>query len=149
MRDWQPFPPAPAPVERAVQARYWTLAKHARQAVCDGVAHPLGTEVTVSVNGELIRGEVARTPAQARTLADQWCAAFIDKDWSPSGPDRAPGAALRWTLHRRALDVLCESVPAPRAVRSRAVAAWPDDRAGDLPIRARCGGAGDRGAVAV
>ena len=110
MTDWQPFQTGAPPLERAVQARYWTLAKHARQAVCEGVAHPLGTEVTVSVNGELIRGEVARTADQARTLASQWCAAFIDKEWNPSGPERAPTGAVRWMLHRRGLDVLCESV---------------------------------------
>ena len=67
--------------------------------------------MTVSINGELIRGEVARSADQARLLASQWCAAFIDKGWNPSGPERAPGGAVRWTLHRPGLDVLCESVP--------------------------------------
>ena len=111
MTDWQPLPQALPPLERQVQARYWTLAKHARQAVCEGVAHPLGIEVTVSVAGEMVRDEVARTPAQAQTLPSQWCAAFIDKDWNPSGPGRAPAGALRWVLHRRGLEVLCESLP--------------------------------------
>ena len=85
MTDWQPFQAGAPPLERAVQARYWTLAKHARPAVCEGLAHPLGTEVTVSVNAGLIRGEVARTPNQARTLASQWAAAFIDKGWGQAG----------------------------------------------------------------
>ena len=111
MTEWQPFQTGEPHLERAVQARYWTLAKHARQAVREGVAHPLGIEVTVSVDGEMVRGEVARTPDQARTLAGQWCAAFIDKAWNPCGPERAPSGEVRWTLHRRGLDVLCEAVP--------------------------------------
>ena len=91
MPDWQPFPSAPAPLEREVRARYWTVAKHARQAVCEGVAHPLGSEVTVSVDGELVRAELARTADTAHALASQWAAAFIEKDWNPSGPERSPG----------------------------------------------------------
>ena len=62
MTHWQPCQTGAAPLQRAVEAHYRTLAKRARQAVCEGVAHPLGIKVTVSVNGELIRGEAARTP---------------------------------------------------------------------------------------
>jgi hypothetical protein len=47
----------------SLPARFWTLTKDTRTAMCDVVAHPLGLEVRYAVRGELIRSLVFKETA--------------------------------------------------------------------------------------
>ena len=50
--------------------RLWTLTKGARTTTCDAQTHALGLELVVTVADDIVRTEVARTPAGAQQLAD-------------------------------------------------------------------------------
>jgi hypothetical protein len=59
----------------------WTLRKDGRVASCNLWTHPIGGEVRVTVNGELVRGEANR---DSLTLVDrglEWKAQFQEKGW--------------------------------------------------------------------
>jgi hypothetical protein len=62
--------------------RLWTLTKDGRTATCTVHPHPLGVELVVAVEGEIVGTEVARRPDAERTLSDDWRRAFEDKGWS-------------------------------------------------------------------
>ena len=61
----------------------WTLRKGARTAACVLVGHPIGSELRVSVDGDLRRSEAFRNGTEAVTTADDWRAQFEAKGWKP------------------------------------------------------------------
>ena len=61
--------------------RIWALTKGTRQAVCDAHVVTLGIELVVTVDDDVRRSEVARTPAAGQALADEWRDAFFAKGW--------------------------------------------------------------------
>jgi hypothetical protein len=61
--------------------RVWTLQKDGRSAACGAQAHVLSVELAAMVDADPRRSEVARTPAAAQKLADEWRMAFIGKGW--------------------------------------------------------------------
>ena len=63
-------------------SRLWTLVKDGRTATCEVRPHPLGVELVATVDGEVVRTEVARTAPAERGLAAEWRGAFDDRGWS-------------------------------------------------------------------
>ena len=61
--------------------RIWTLAKGTRQAACDAHVVTLGIELVATVDDEILRTEVVRSPAAGQALADEWRDAFVAKGW--------------------------------------------------------------------
>ena len=62
-------------------AELWTLTKREHRARCVIVTHPLGWELRLTVNGELLRGQVHRDQLALLTDSDQWRTALQQKDW--------------------------------------------------------------------
>ncbi len=60
----------------------WRLEKGARRAACRVEPHPLGLELVIEVDGDIVRTEVARTPGAAAARAADLRAAFEGKGWS-------------------------------------------------------------------
>jgi hypothetical protein len=59
----------------------WRLEKGARRAACRVEPHPLGLELVIEVDGEIVRTEVARTAAAAAGRTDELRAAFLERGW--------------------------------------------------------------------
>lgn len=60
----------------------WTLRKAGKVAACHLWTHPLGGEVRVTVDGELVRSEAPANGLELVDLGLQWKASFIGKGWA-------------------------------------------------------------------
>jgi hypothetical protein len=54
----------------------------AREAVCRLFSHPLGWELRVEVDAQLVRSEVCRSEAQVTQVSEGWKSAMIDRGWA-------------------------------------------------------------------
>jgi hypothetical protein len=70
------------PAATPARAHFWTLRKDARNATCHAHAVSLGIELVVTVNNDVRRTQVARTPQAGQALADEWRQAFEAKGWT-------------------------------------------------------------------
>jgi len=61
--------------------RIWTLTKGARQILRDAHVVTLGIELVVTVDDDVRRTEVARTPVAEKALAGEWRYASFAKGW--------------------------------------------------------------------
>jgi hypothetical protein len=61
--------------------RAWTLQKDTRAAVCVIWTHPLGWDVRVSLNDELISSYVCRTEDATLDEVAEWRSAWEAKGW--------------------------------------------------------------------
>jgi hypothetical protein len=64
--------PQPTPVAPRELATAWTLEKRKHRASCRLVEHPLGVEVLLAVDGDLLRSQVMRVKDAAVSLAADW-----------------------------------------------------------------------------
>ena len=69
----------------ALRGTLWTLHKasgcRAREAKCEVVSNPIGWELRLTVDGELVRSEVCRSMTGYRDVADGWRIAFVELGW--------------------------------------------------------------------
>jgi hypothetical protein len=61
----------------------WRLHKGDRQALCTLSTHPIGGEIRVEVNGELLRSQAGRKGTELMDLAFEWKSQFVLKGWTP------------------------------------------------------------------
>jgi hypothetical protein len=59
----------------------WRLRKGDRQALCTLSTHPIGGEIRVTVDGELLRSEAGRNGTELMNLAFDWGDQFKEKGW--------------------------------------------------------------------
>jgi hypothetical protein len=59
----------------------WRLTKPGKVAVCELFNHPLGWELRVNVNDDLVRSEVFRDGDLCLTAAAAWRTTFTSKGW--------------------------------------------------------------------
>jgi hypothetical protein len=73
------------PGEAADLGEAWRLRRQAcggaREAVCRVFSHPLGWELRLEVNAQLVRSEVCRSDAEVAATSDAWRRAMIDRGW--------------------------------------------------------------------
>jgi hypothetical protein len=64
----------------------WRLRRQgcegAREAVCRLFSHPLGWELRVEINAQLVRTEVCQSEARVAGTSGGWKAAMIDRGWA-------------------------------------------------------------------
>jgi hypothetical protein len=60
----------------------WRLEKGARRAACHVEPHPLGLELAIEVDGEIVRTEVARDRLAADGRAHALRSAFEARGWT-------------------------------------------------------------------
>lgn len=60
----------------------WTLRKGSHLATCRLSTHPIGGEVRVTVDGELVRSEAKRDGLALVDLGLEWQKQFEAKGWS-------------------------------------------------------------------
>lgn len=60
----------------------WTLRKGTRVAACQLWTHPIGGEVRITIDGDLLRSEARRDAATLIRLALEWQRQFEGKGWS-------------------------------------------------------------------
>lgn len=65
------------------QALVWELRKDRRVARCALWSHPLGWEVRITVDGELLRSQAHRHEESVLRELDESRAQFVDKRWRP------------------------------------------------------------------
>jgi hypothetical protein len=65
------------------QALVWELRKDRHRARCAIWSHPLGWELRVTVDRELLRSQAYRDADEALKDLDTWRAQFADKGWHP------------------------------------------------------------------
>lgn len=63
-------------------ALVWTLSKGWKTARCALWTHPLGAELRVDVNGELVRSEAGRDVLALIELSTAWRTQFQEKGWT-------------------------------------------------------------------
>jgi hypothetical protein len=66
-------------------ANVWRLTKGTHVAVCAFWTHPIGGEVRVEVDGELMNSEAHRDGVVLFELSEQWRTQFQQKGWSSDG----------------------------------------------------------------
>jgi len=67
---------------RPADETLWVLHKGPRTAVLWQSLHPLGLELRLDVDGEMVRTRVEKTVHQAREATVQMRAAMVGKGWS-------------------------------------------------------------------
>jgi hypothetical protein len=60
----------------------WTLAKGTRTAECVITTHPLGWELRVTLDGELVRSQVCKTETGTLDTSDGWRRDWRAKGWT-------------------------------------------------------------------
>lgn len=64
------------------QALVWQLTKRRRSARCGLWSHPLGWELRVTVDGELVRSQAYRVAEDVLADSQQWRRQFAEKGWT-------------------------------------------------------------------
>ncbi len=62
-------------------ANVWRLTKGTHVAVCAFWTHPIGGEVRVNIDGELMRSEASRDGGKLFDLSEEWRTQFLEKGW--------------------------------------------------------------------
>jgi len=60
----------------------WTLRKGSRVAVCRFTTHPIGGEVRLEIDGEMLRTGAEREWRPLLILATDWRDQFLEKGWT-------------------------------------------------------------------
>ena len=60
----------------------WTLPKDRWMVICTLSTHPLGWELAVTLNGELVQTQVCKVEAGIFDTAERWRAAWESKGWT-------------------------------------------------------------------
>jgi hypothetical protein len=74
------LPPYNGQPERAV--RVWWLKKGRKQVTCELWSHPIGGELRVEVDGELLRSEASRDIGVLVDRSVEWERSFAEKGWT-------------------------------------------------------------------
>jgi len=76
------LPGLPHRAEPPADEHLWTLRKGQRTAVCAQALHPLGLELRLTVDGETLRTEVARSVEEGRAASERMRDLFRSKGWT-------------------------------------------------------------------
>ena len=60
---------------------HWRLTKGKRKAICVLWNHPVGAEMRLDVDGELMRSKASRDFGELLDADDEWRKAFEEKGW--------------------------------------------------------------------
>jgi hypothetical protein len=62
-------------------AELWILRKGTHEAICALWTHPIGGEIRIEVDGELLRSQAGRNGTSLMDLAFEWKSQFVMKGW--------------------------------------------------------------------
>ena len=60
---------------------HWRLTKGRREAICVLWNHPVGAEMRLDVDGEMMQRKASRDYGELLDAADAWRKAFKEKGW--------------------------------------------------------------------
>ena len=60
---------------------FWTLTKGEREAVCVLWNHPLGAEMRLDLDGEMVQTKASRDLGELRDASDEWRKALEARGW--------------------------------------------------------------------
>jgi hypothetical protein len=69
-------------VIRTPDTELWRLRKDRRALVCSERTTPLGPEIRLLLDGDLLRSELCRPPEDAQDLAREWRIESEKKGWA-------------------------------------------------------------------